>query len=463
MQTLMQLREEPQRGLPPPRRKYFSPSVLIGIIVVIISLVVLLPGPGVLRSAKAAQQGPNLDCVLIVPANPLSSQGLATPYQLTAANPQNGPCNESNIKQTAFVEGAIFDPANGTISVYDPLVIDQGTQPAIVPTPPVLPANAIVALWFGSNGNTLVLQGTDAMAVVSGNCVNGGAGTIFGQFSYCNAPAFFQAVYGALTAGHLSSIPPALGMGMDGLPCPSIRDFGIVDQDQSDNVTTQYLVTASGQTAQYTTANLQALAGAQALLNGSDNRVVTRVDGAVGCHPWTVTDLADPVQKLTALPLNEIDAQVWQNEPVALIPNDDPMVLLNGQPNLNKLNAYRQGVGQPLATDQSQPNTMAYCANLLAIAPKRLQIDQMYTQQALSPDLAVATNLFTFLAQRFVTTWGKNGLNCQGILHIASPVNVQMDKAGVTTAATVNLAGAAQPANGKNQPANGTTTDENNN
>ncbi len=35
----------------------------------------------------------NMNCTLIVPANPLSAQGLATPYQLTATNPANGPCN----------------------------------------------------------------------------------------------------------------------------------------------------------------------------------------------------------------------------------------------------------------------------------------------------------------------------------------------------------------------------------
>src|SRR5581483_8684579 len=47
----------------------------------------------------------NPNCTLIVPANPLSAQGLATPYQLTATDPANGPCNEANNNQTAFVQG----------------------------------------------------------------------------------------------------------------------------------------------------------------------------------------------------------------------------------------------------------------------------------------------------------------------------------------------------------------------
>jgi hypothetical protein len=70
---------------------------------------------------------------LIVPKNPLSATGLATPYQLGATDPNNGPCNETNNVQSAFVQAAIFDPANGQISVYHPLVIDAGTKPAVEP------------------------------------------------------------------------------------------------------------------------------------------------------------------------------------------------------------------------------------------------------------------------------------------------------------------------------------------
>jgi hypothetical protein len=101
----------------------------------------------------------NPDCTLIVPSNPLSAQGLATPFQLTATNPNNGPCKESNAAQSAFVQGAIFDPATAQISLYDPLVIDRGTQPAVKPTPVKIPPRATVALWFGFNGNNLTLRG----------------------------------------------------------------------------------------------------------------------------------------------------------------------------------------------------------------------------------------------------------------------------------------------------------------
>src|SRR5882672_4433179 len=51
----------------------------------------------------------NMDCSIIFPANPLTAEGLAAPYQLVATDPANGPCNEGNADQSAFVQAAIFD------------------------------------------------------------------------------------------------------------------------------------------------------------------------------------------------------------------------------------------------------------------------------------------------------------------------------------------------------------------
>src|SRR5437867_8738385 len=159
------------------RRKRFSLFMLVGLSVpvaltLIASTVFILPRLG---SRAAAVNG---DCTLIVPPSPLSAQGLATPYQLVATNTANGPCNEANTAQAAFVQGAVLDPVTGKISVYVPLVVDQGTQPAVAPVMPQLPANAVVALWFGSNGNTLTLQDSNG-SLAQGRCVNGIRGSIF--------------------------------------------------------------------------------------------------------------------------------------------------------------------------------------------------------------------------------------------------------------------------------------------
>ena len=418
------------------RRRRFSPVMLIGAGV---SLVVALVGAVVFVlphiQTHAADGNVNMDCTLIVPRHPLTAKGLATPYQLTATNAENGPCNEANAKQSAFVQGAVIDPATGKISIYDPLVIDQGTQPAIPPVVPKLPLNAVVALWFGSNGNTLTLRDNDG-SLQQGNCVNGVNDSIFGQFSYCNAPAFFQAANAAIKAGKLTILP--LGRGKDGMTCPSTRDFSIVDQDQSDNVTTTYLVTASGQTAQDIPANIGALQGQQVAKNGSDERLLTLVDSALGCTPLMAPDLSSPGQMVTALPLNELQAATDQNAPVALVPGHDPMALIDNHVNLDKINAYRVGVDQPMAQNLASASTRLYCRNLLNVGPARLQFDSQFTNQAAPADPAVGNTLFTFLAARFVATFGANNLNCTKLLGVPDPVSVQTNGDGVAVSATIN-------------------------
>jgi len=447
----------------------FSPLLLIGLGV---TAALLLLGGGFafvqyLRDSHAAA-AINMDCTLTVPANPLSAQGLATPYQLSATNAANGACNEANPNQSAFVQAAILDPATGKISIYEPLVIDAGTQPAVAPVVPTLPANAVVGIWFGSNGNNLTLlrqraqqgmQGQQGLVNMNmrggfgGACVNGSGGTVFGQFSYCNAPAFFRAANRAIRAGQIT-IPP-LGTGSDGQACPSVRSFTVVDMDQSDNVQTKYLATANGQTAQFSAANQAALPGATAFGNPSDNALVTRfLDPALGCTPWTAPDLADNGNMVSALALDELQAAAQQAAPQALVPLGDPMTLLNGQPNLTKTNAYRVGVDQTPGSLTSA-NTTAYCTNIINISLPRLVLDQTNFAAKASPDPAAANSLFSFLANRLNGTLGANGLNCVGLLNIQNPVTLTLDGNGVVTTATI----ATKPvAGGTGTPTAGTGT-----
>ncbi|HEV2583484.1 MAG TPA: hypothetical protein VGT44_21670, partial [Ktedonobacteraceae bacterium] len=364
-------RRSPFKPVSSTRRGRFSPLILIGAGV---TLIIALVGAAVFVVPRIVSHADtiNMDCTLIVPRHPLTAKGLATPYQLTATNADNGPCNEGNPKQASFVQGAVIDTVTGQISIYNPLVIDQGTKPAIMPVLPKLPLHSVVALWFGSNANTLTLQDNGG-SLRQGNCVNGLEDSIFGQFSYCNAPVFFQAANTAIQAGKLKI--PALGTGRDGMTCPTTRDFSIVDQDQSDNVTTAYIVVASGQTAQDTPANTAALQGQSVAKNGSDERLLTLVDSAIGCTPWAVPDLASAgqAQMLTGLPLNELQAAANQGAPIALVPSHDPMVLVNNHSNLDKINAYRAGVDQPIAQNLGAASTQQYCQNLLDIGPARLQ------------------------------------------------------------------------------------------
>src|SRR5713226_358018 len=79
------------------KKRRFSPLMLIGATVTIL---VALIGVGafayeqIIASHAAVAVNPN--CTLVVPPNPLSATGLATPYQLVATAAGNGACNEAN-------------------------------------------------------------------------------------------------------------------------------------------------------------------------------------------------------------------------------------------------------------------------------------------------------------------------------------------------------------------------------
>jgi hypothetical protein len=148
-------------------------------------------------------------------------------------------------------------------------------------------------------------------------------------------------------------------------------------------------------------------------------------------------DLADPGQMVPALPLNELQAAAHQVAPVALVPNRDPMVIVNNERNLDKVNAYRIGVDQPTVQNLDAADTFLYCADLAAIAPQRMLLDATLTQAQPSPDPAVANSLFAFLAQRFVFTFEANGLNCVRQLGQPDPITVQTDGNGVAIAASI--------------------------
>lgn len=613
------------------RRRALSVPVL-SVVAVIASAAVVAAAVGVSRVLTASpaangSQDVNPNCTLIVPANPLSAQGLATPYQLTATDPGAGPCNEANGGQTAFVQGAVLDPATGKISVYNPLVIDAGTQPAAAPVVPALPAGAVVALWFGYNGDTLSLAGPDqaqallgsasasatasagqtstatpsvtptqaapsdtatgaptstdttpatnpsdtatgtgapaspaqgqgttspatsataatkaaavtgtgsapvsraaveaagsaplqpasgaasgydgslsrlaayraggggnyrprpsssasasassspgtsssasASATASGsapatgatptdppatgdspaasgtpdatlqqaNCVAGeninGDFSPFTQVGACNAVAFFTAANAAIKAGKLTV--PAPGTGRDGQPCMTTRSFALIDQDQSDNVTAEYLANANGQTAQDTAANQQALGGAAVLFNGSDNGLLdTFVDPALGCTPWKAPDLANGGTPTTALPLDELQAARWAGAsgPAALVPLNDPMTTDgNGNFSTDKTNTYRSIMDMPPLPAGQTP--AAYCSDMEQIQAKRLQQDVNLLTRAPSPDTGAADNLFDFLGMRLQQSY--SNLNC-GNFGVRNQVTTSADGSGVVVA-----------------------------
>ena len=393
--------------------------------------------------AAVTAANPNMNCSIIIPKNPLTAKGLATPYQLVATNAGDGPCNESNAVQSAFVEAAIINPATGAVSIYDPVVVDQGTAPAVAPVVPKLPPNAIVALWFGFNGNNLTLTAANPNVLTAAKCVNGTPGSIFTQFSECNAPNFFQAADAAIANGQLKV--PALATAQDGQVCPTLRNFFIVDQDQSDNLPTKYLLTTNGTIAQNTTANIANLKGATTLANPGDNILLDAfVGGAIGCTPFMANNLADPGHLTFGLALNELQARVDQATPVAMVPSTDPMVLVNNNLSPTKDNLYRNAVDQPLALDAYASDGARYCREMLRFGPARIfnpSTQNLLTNFA-SPMPTVASTLFAFMTQRFVASYML--LNCPALTGITDPVTAYMNADGVFTTATLNTTAYAQ-------------------
>ena len=73
--------------------------------------------PAATGSAPIITDAANVNCDIIIPANPLTAQGLATPYLLTGPggmSPAQSGCEMTNAAALgAFVQATILDPATG--------------------------------------------------------------------------------------------------------------------------------------------------------------------------------------------------------------------------------------------------------------------------------------------------------------------------------------------------------------
>ncbi|KAG0075517.1 hypothetical protein BGZ93_001345 [Podila epicladia] len=235
-------------------------------------------------------------CILQLPTNPLTAEGLATPFILSMGN-----CDQTNPNHQVFVEAIIFDPTTKTFGVYHPLVINEGTPPAIKPVVPTLPQNAVVGLWVRAKANSITLTGSTQ------TCVD----------ASCNARAFFSAVQAA-DKGQGVIIPP-VGNDKTGRPCPTTHFFGAIAQ-------ISYLQTNGGQFAQATEANRNALKQFAEISSGYNNvRKSAFSERALGCTPLKAPSMMEQDVMLSSLALNE---------------------LFNNQPTFNKANTYRRSGGK---------------------------------------------------------------------------------------------------------------------
>jgi len=378
----------------------------------------------------AAQAAASTNCSVAVPANPLSAQGLATPWVLGDG------CTWANgATEGVFVDATILSQ-NGQLQVYDPLVINQGTTPSVAPTPPTIAAGSQVILSVGFNGNALALVGQGA---AQGNCIDAFGNSLINQTPQCNAASFYRLANSEIARGILTI--PAAGTAKDGQACQTTRDFALIDQDQSDNAVAHYLFDPNtGQSAQDTAANQAAMAGATVEANGSDNGLLDGfVDPALGCTPFTAPNPTNPNGASASQALNELSARQNQHGTVALLPVNDPQLLVGGTFSAGKTNAYRVETDQrPLGFNvNTARNAASYCQDMVNIATSRLKLDAPMETGTASPVPALGNNLATFLAARLSASFGN--LNCQNF-GLTNPVTLQLDGNGVATGATFNTA-----------------------
>ena len=379
---------------------------------------------------NADQAAASTNCTVSVPANPLSAQGLASPWILGDG------CTWANgDTEGVFVDATILAP-NGQLQVYNPLVINQGTTPAVAPTPPTIAAGSQVILSAGFNGNALALVGP---GVRQGNCIDAFGNSLMNQTPQCNAANFYRMANAEIARGTLTI--PAAGTGKDGQACQTTRDFALIDQDQSDNAVAHYLFDpATGQSAQATAANQAAMANATVEANGSDNGLLDGfVDPALGCTPFTATNPTNPAGASASQALNELSARANQKGTIALLPVNDPQLLVGGNFSIGKTNAYRVETDQPRlpANTNTSRNAARYCQNMVNLQTPRLKLDAAMETGTASPVPALGNNLADFLAARESASFGN--LNCQNF-GLTNPVTLTLDGNGVATGATFNTA-----------------------
>ncbi|HEU5387975.1 MAG TPA: hypothetical protein VFV73_18930 [Streptosporangiaceae bacterium] len=375
-----------------------------------------------------AEAANSANCTVSVPANPLSAAGLATPWELGDG------CTWANGgSEGVFIDATILSP-NGQLQVYNPLVIDQGTKAAVAPTPPTIAPGSQVILSVGYNGNGLALVGP---GIRQGNCIDALGNSLINQTPQCNAANFYRMANAEIARGILKV--PATGTGQDGQACQTTRDFALIDQDQSDNAVASYLFDpATGQTAQATAANQAAMTNATVETNGSDNGLLDKfVDVALGCTPFTAPNATSPNGSSSSQALNELSARVNQKGTVALLPVNNPQLLVGGQFSVSKTNLYRIETDQPTLGFGANldRNAAQYCQNMVNIQAPRLKLDADMEAGTASPVPDVGNNLATFLGARLAGSF--DNLNCKNY-GLTNPVTVTTDANGVATAVTYN-------------------------
>ena len=150
------------------------------------------------------------------------------------------------------------------------------------------------------------------------------------------------------------------------------------------------------------------------------------VDPALGCTPFTAPNPTNPNGMSASQALNELSARQNQQGTVALLPVNDPQLLVGGQFSVAKTNLYRIETDQPLlpfSTNTAQ-NAAQYCQNMVNIQAPRLKLDATHGDRHRLAGPGLGNTLANFLAARLSGSFGN--LNCENF-GLTNPVTLTLD------------------------------------
>ena len=203
-------------------------------------------GNAINLNQTAAQAAASMNCTLTVPAQPAERAG---PRHAVAARRR---LLDGERRHRGRVRRGHDSRPERPAAGVQPAGHHGGNPAAVTPAAPTIARGSQVIIDVGFNGTNLVLQGRGAQ---QGRCVDALGQSVIGQVSACNAVNFYNLANFEIARGTLTVPPVGTSPPPDGQPCLTTRSFAVVDQDQSDNVITTYLINGNGQTAQNTAAS----------------------------------------------------------------------------------------------------------------------------------------------------------------------------------------------------------------
>lgn len=348
-------------------------------------------------------------CKLITPSFPLSITGLENPFILL---PQDNlsVCSVFTKEYSIVIEIVILDLTNYQFYTYNPIIIDKSINEYIKATKFSISDKYIIGIWIMSDKVSFILD------TFTPECI-----TVNDNFAHCNAKVFFKTVNTLISSNKLMF--PVLEP-----RCLTTRSFPFLYQYNELGITSKYIISNKYRFLNNTPSQIEMFDITKIVDNYSNSKLLNDfLNIALKCVSLKGIDIIDMTTRKGSLALNEIQASIQQN--TAFIPSGHPSVLVNGEPNLEKLNNYRIGFNQPTLSILESEDTKEYCDNIHIETGLYLFTNYNSLDNFISPDMNISINLIDYMAGRFVYTW--NLLNCSVLTNKDIPFSVMKNENGL--------------------------------